>query len=340
MIRLAVIGYGEHTQAYSAASRRLRGAAFVAAVDADADKAAQTAEALGAPISAGSLDDLLARESNAVDGVLIDSTNGTGIELVEKAAAAGKHVLVETRIALSTQQVDAAIDTCRSAGVRLMVGQATRFTPAATAVKDGLDSGTLGAPGLLRIHRWETPQTVSSQFAELGVTDPVDIVMGRIIRDIDLANWMFEGVPTEVYALRRGQSQADQNWLDYVQVHLGFPEGGMALIDYSQTLPKGTVYFSLSMIAATGAAYADDQHNMNLLYRKDTPSAPLALETGWGQGHVLAQLQEFIDAIEEDREPAISGSDARAAALVVEAVVESMSSGRASQRSGGRYELV
>ena len=51
----------------------------------------------------------------------------------------------------------------------------------------------------------------------------------------------------------------------YVHVHLGFPEGGMALMDDAQTLSGGDGCFSLSMIGSTGAAYANDLFHLVLL---------------------------------------------------------------------------
>ena len=54
----------------------------------------------------------------------------------------------------------------------------------------------------------------------------------------------------------------------------------------------------------------------------------------------MAQIQEFVNAIDENRETAITGSDGRAAVQVAEAVVESMKAGRAARLAVGRYELV
>ena len=47
----------------------------------------------------------------------------------------------------------------------------------------------------------------------------------------------------------------------------------MAMIDVAASLPSGGDYFSLTMIGGTGAAYADDHHNMNLLYSGGQPNA-------------------------------------------------------------------
>ena len=76
---------------------------------------------------------------------------------------------------------------------------------------------------------------------------------------------------------------------------------------------------------------------MNLIYHE---GHPIALNTGQGYRHIVAQLQEFVDAVQQNREPAITGSDGRAAIQVAEAAAGSMESGCAARLVRGQYELV
>ena len=55
-----------------------------------------------------SLDDLLARDD--VDAVIVTTPSGTHGELAERAASAGKHVLVEKPLDLRLDRADAAIE--------------------------------------------------------------------------------------------------------------------------------------------------------------------------------------------------------------------------------------
>lgn len=272
--------------------------------------ARQAAETLGAQ-SIASIDGVLTADH--VDAVLIHVRDGASV--ARQAAIAGKHVFV-AGMPESVGHVDEAMATSEAAGVKLMVGLATRFLPSQQAVKNAIASGDLGELGLVRIHRWEA-----------GTNG--DGAINRITLDIDVAAWLFETLPSEDYASGRGD--------DYLQVHLGFPNGGMALIDYASTLPDGGGYFSLSVIGSAGAATADDHHNMNLIYRG---GEPLAVTGGQGYSHVRAQLQEFVDAIEKQRTPITSGIDGRNALLVADAARQSMASGRSFKLDGGAYELV
>ena len=163
---------------------------------------------------------------------------------------------------------------------------------------------------MLRIHRWDHRGNIDSFIAE-----------------IDLANWMFGGLPKEIYAVVRD---------NYRQVHLGFPGDGMALIDVASTLPPGGDYYSLSLIGSTGAAYADDHHNMNLLFNGGSPSA---IRTGQGQAHLLGQLDEFLGALREGRETSVTIEATAAAIDVMETVKSAAQAGRVAHHSGDGYEL-
>ena len=136
----------------------------------------------------------------------------------------------------------------------------------------------------------------------------------RILPDTDLACWLFGSAPETVWSL---QSNANS---DYIQFHLGFADDGMAMIDIAASLPIGGDYFSLTMIGGTGAAYADDHRNMNLLYNGGQPNA---IRTSQGRADLVMQLQEFVDAIIEQRNPSVTPADTETAMGVVERVLES-----------------
>ena len=78
-----------------------------------------------------------------------------------------------------------------------MAGNLARFAPAGATVREALDAGELGVPGLLRIHCWEPLTTGSWALLrkEQGGT-----VVRSLTADIDLAIWIFGSLPTEVYA--------------------------------------------------------------------------------------------------------------------------------------------
>ena len=316
--RLALIGGGENAASYSTVTPRLPNAAFVAVVDPQPDRAQAAADSLGASMTANSLEKLLERGADAFDAVIIPESNHARGSLALQAAEAGKHVLTASPLAPSVEDAERVVEACRSADVRLMASSSLRFMPSHQAVKNALADGKLGEPGLLRMHRWSQPS---------GPNSANDIVLGGSVAGIDLAIWLFGESPTEVYAVGRP---------GYAQVHLGFPDGGMALIDEARTLPNGDGYLSLSLIGSSGAAYADDHHNRNLVFQGGDPSA---IDTGQGSAALAAELEEFLSAVEEGREPGASGAENCTAIQVAEAAVTSLQSQQALRLNGGGYEL-
>ena len=78
------------------------------------------------------------------------------------------------------------------------------------------------------------------------------------------------------------------------------------------------------MIAASGAAYADDHQNAQLLYRGGNAQA---IRTDERAGQLAALAQEFVNALNEGRD--FSANAWKDVFAVAEAVVKSLASGRA-----------
>ena len=87
-------------------------------------------------------DDLLADAS--VEAVYIALPNGMHLEWVERAAAAGKHVLCEKPLAASVAEVERMITACDAAGVLLAEAYMTPFHPRSAEIARLLDAGDLG----------------------------------------------------------------------------------------------------------------------------------------------------------------------------------------------------
>ncbi len=320
-LRLAIIGCRGAARDYAAQCDRLRGADFVAVADPMAANARPLAEQLNASIVAESLEELLRTSSAAFDAVIVDSPGSSRDADSMIALQAGKHLM--TPLPATAGALDVLDATCRPACVRLMFAAEARFSPAATAVREAIDAGQLGQPGLLRIHHWESSND-----------DCDSALSAQLLKEIDLSHWFFESIPNSIHC---EQSSVASSESDYIQIHLGFPCDAMAMIDVTTGLPRGDSYRSLSLIGSSGAAYADDHHNVQLLYRGGGP--PAALKTGDGGG-TLALLQEFVDAIRENRDPMPGIDDAKRMFTVMSAVERCLEAGRPMRLEGDRYEFV
>ena len=190
------------------------------------------------------------------------------LDAIEPYLHANKPVLVALDNGLTTERLQTLSDLVRNASASLLVANPDRYLPSRQVIRLQLDK--LGAPGLIRIHRWEPSEPSPVR----GRLDP---------RDLDSVIWYFGTTPNVVHAVAHARG---------TQVHLGFPNGGMALIDQAM-VPPGDSYYSLSVICASGAVYADDHPNMQLIYQGGSPSAVRALEgVPWA-----ALVQDFLDSI-------------------------------------------
>jgi len=230
-----------------------------------------------------------------------------------RAIAAGKHVLVGAPATVSLEEMESLLKAAQEAGVFFAVGGLPVNVPANRVILDQLLSGKLGEPGLLRVHCW-SGESSRSLFSKL---------YGRI----DLAIRFFGSSPAELYCVARG----DQS---YLQVHLGFAGGGMAVLDFSDRLPAGQGYDSLSLIGSSGAAYSDDHHNTHLLFGGGHPAA-LIDDCGEGLVH---EVQGFVEAVAGEEAPGIDSEGILRVHRVLEAIGRSSASAEVLHERGGAYE--
>jgi predicted dehydrogenase len=206
----------------------------------------------------------------------------------------------------------------RQANVRLAVVNPDRYLPSHQLIQQQLDAGKLGETVLVRSHRWEPVATNN----RLGPSH----CPGPLLRDLELALGLSGKPPNRVYALERAIDEPNAPLVRFIQAHLGFAGGGMALIDYANRLPPGDAYRSLTVIGSAGAAYADDHQNMQLLYRGGRPQA---VPTRVGPRQLAALVQEFVDVLHTDRDTPGGVAAWRAAWTVAAAVSRSIETGQA-----------
>ncbi len=321
MIRLAIIGDGETVAAYAKVAHRLQGARIAAVVD---DNSCEPRDAaFGADVLTVSLAALLDQHLDAFDAAVIGATSefGFGADGALTAAlmaTANKHLLMDARLVDSKCTADALIAAFEQSTATLAVGHGLRHQPDVRAVRESVASGKLGAPGLLRVHRWNPLDRDAPGDAWR------DAILGDLTAEIDLACWLFGESPSVVFAQQ--QTAGDAGSIGSVQVHLGFPKGGMALIDVVHGLPSAVEYATRSVIGASGAAYADAHHDMQLTFQG---GATRAVGIDWQHSHLLPQIQEFVDALAAGRQPTASPAAARLALQVAAAVAESIETGEA-----------
>ena len=205
---------------------------------------------------------------------------------VDRVINAGKHLLLATDSILSVDGLDALVDRAASAGVRVVVMNPDRGLPSRRLIHDELRGSKVGVPGLTRILRWEA--------AGANRTLDAASLPAPLVRDLELVLWLTQESPNLVYAVERHGGEAGDTATSTIQVHLGFADGGMALVDYADSLPPGDGYQSLSVICSSGALYADDHSNRQLAFRGGPPQAT---PTDEGLLPLVNLIQQFVDGL-------------------------------------------
>ncbi len=327
VVRLALVGCGANAAALAQAAADSRECELAAAVDADPRAARGAARAWGGEPHAGTLRSLLDADPEGFSAVIVNTPIAAHAETASLAIAAGKHALVEAPLALAAERAAELDQQARAADVRLMAAHPLRFMPANVHVRQALDGGELGRPGMLRSHRWMPRRAAADgQRRDHGPQAPLAVREG--VHDLDQACWLMGEAPAQIHAA---------GGAELLHVHLGFDSGAMAVCGVSTGLPPGEGYSSLTVIGSLGAAYADDHHNVQLVYRGGRPQALVADQRALS---LRAQLDEFANAIQQQRDPSPSGADALAALRAAEAAQASLASGRTAHATANGYVLV
>ncbi|MBS0206125.1 MAG: hypothetical protein JSS49_24795 [Planctomycetes bacterium] len=259
MVRLAVCGVDRSV--CDAVAHRIRGATLVSCT----------------------IDTLNSTAGCEFDAVAFVGAASPSAEAVRRSVREVKHVLLATETILSTADLQEVIDAGSAAGVRVVVRNPDQTLPSRRMIHDELRGSRLGIPGLIRLHRWESKNSSRN-------LDPVNLP-APLVRDLDLVLWLANQLPNRLYAVESG---ATDNETSTIQVHLGFPDGSMSLLDYADTLPAGNDHQSLSTICAHGAMYADDHANRQLLLAGGIARAE---PTSEGLAALTMLIQQFVDGV-------------------------------------------
>lgn len=143
-MRTALVGLGWWGRELAAAAERTdRGVVIVAGCSPVEAERARFSARFACP-SYASLDEILA--DPAIEGVILATPHSQHAEQVIASARAGKHVLVEKPLALTTADAMAAVAACAEHGVTLAVGHNRRLLPQVDMLRDLLAEGASGHP--------------------------------------------------------------------------------------------------------------------------------------------------------------------------------------------------
>lgn len=155
-VRWGIIGCGDVCEVKSGpALYRARDSALSAVMRRDTAKAADFARRHRVARWYGDADALIADPE--VDAVYIATPPNSHADYTRRAAAAGKHVLVEKPMAMSVAECTDMIAACETAGVNLYVAYYRRALPRFEQLRELAQDGTLGPIRVVSVNHFWSP---------------------------------------------------------------------------------------------------------------------------------------------------------------------------------------
>jgi UDP-N-acetyl-2-amino-2-deoxyglucuronate dehydrogenase len=286
-----------------------------------------------------SLDTILADAS--VEAVAVLTPANTHRDIALRCAKAGKQVLMEKPLDITTARAEELVAACREAGVRLGVVLQHRFRPAGMKLAELLKAGELGRiVGCSTTIRLWRPQ---SYYDEPGrgsfARDGGGVLMSQGIHTLDLM-LSLAGPIAEVTGFTTTTPVHRMETEDMVCAAARFANGAIGTID------------------ATTAAYPGFPEEIVLTCEKGTARLAgaellvrfhdgrrIAVEadrSGGGTGadpmafphdDHRAVMSDFVDAIRDGREPKVTGEEALKVHRLIDALIETGRTGTAVRLS-------
>ncbi|RMG94262.1 MAG: inositol 2-dehydrogenase [Chloroflexi bacterium] len=327
-VRIGLIGAGRmgKTLAYHLAFT-VETAEFLAVADPDPQAVAAVAHQYQVPHTYTDYRELLTRDD--IDAVVIASPTNTHGDVVQAAAAAGKHIFTEKPLALTLAECDAAIAAVEQAGVKMQVGFMRRFDAAYMAAKEKIDAGLIGEPVLFKAVGRD-PWRTSLDYARREASGGLILDMG--IHDFDLARWLMGSEVVRVHS-EGGclvfPELADVGDIDNAVVNLKFASGAVGNVDVSRNAIYG-YDIRTEVIGSEGAVMVGTlQQTATLFLTKNqvTHDTIPGFMARFKDAYA-AEIKAFVEAVESGGETAVSGADARAATAIGIAATISFDEGR------------
>lgn len=300
MARIAVIGTGGWGKNHVRALSEL--GSLAAVCELDASRRALFSEKFRVR-GYSSIDDMLAKEKP--DGVNICTPASTHFAVASKTLKAGVHTFVEKPMTSTVSEASDLIAEAERAKKILTVGFIERFNPAITELRKMITQGILGRPILFEYHR---ENRRGENIVDVGV------VKDASVHDIDTARWLFGEEPKTVYA--RVGSVLGKNE-DFATILLGFGDQRTAFITTNWVTPSRvrqlSAVFEKAVVTLDFISQEIQVHDESgTRVPKHTIQEPLTLE-----------LKEYIAAIDEGRQPLVTGKDGLMVTRLAEAVLAS-----------------
>ncbi len=332
--RLALLGLGmavgPHAKSLNDLSDRVEVAAAYSPTEAR--RTAFDAE-YAFPLSAD-LDAILA--DGSIDIVAILTPPNTHRDLVVRCAQAGKHVLLEKPLEISTQRALEMVGACERAGVTLGIVLQHRFRPAGQKLAAMLRAGDLGklVGCSTSIRLWRPQSYYDEPSRGTKARDGGGVLITQSIHTLDLM-LSLAGPIVEVTGYAATTPVHRMETEDMVCAAVRFQNGALGVIDATTAAFPGfperiEIIGELATAVLAGSELTVRHHDGRTTKIEaasgggGTGANPMDFPHDWHRDLIA----DFLDAVDQKRAPRISGREALRVHCLIDALLETAATGK------------
>ena len=263
----------------------------------------------------------------SVGAVLVLTPPNTHLDVVERCARAGKHVLLEKPLETSTARAERLVEACRN--VKLGVVLQHRFRPAAEKLRERLpDLGKLVSASAA-IPNWRPQSYYDQPGRGTRARDGGGVLLTQGIHTLDLF-LSYTGEAAEVKSFVTTTPVHRMETEDLAVAAVRFKNGALGTVNATTTAYPGFPE-RIELVGTRGSALLEGtslrmQFTDGTSFETRTESGsggtgadPMAFPHDWHRG-VLA---DFLDSIERNREPRVSGAEALKVHRFIDRILQS-----------------
>ncbi|UVK47292.1 Gfo/Idh/MocA family oxidoreductase [Mesorhizobium sp. AR07] len=325
-IRWGLIGASTIARQFMIDAIRAQGDGKIAAVMSSSPERAKTyAGENNIPLAVSTLDALLGAD---IDAVYISTTNELHLEQALAATKAGKHVLCEKPLALTSADARRMVEAARAAGIVLGTNHHLRNAGAHRAMREAIAAGRIGEPIAARVfHSVYLPENLQGW----RITRPEaggGVVLDITVHDADTLRFVLGDDPVEVSAFTQSAGMAGR----------GLEDGAMCIWRFKSGVIAQSHEGFTTRFADTGFEVHGSEGSLiasNVMTQK--PVGSVTLRTAKGGEELsfdredlyVRSLRQFHAAIRGEGQPSATGEDGIWSLAAAEAALQSASSGKA-----------
>lgn len=251
-----------------------------------------------------------------IDVVTIATISGYHAKQAMDCLNHNKHVLIEKPMALTIEDADKIIALGKEKNKKVCISHQNRFLPSIQRLRQAIDEGRFGKliHGTART-LWARDDDYYKQASWRGTKDlDGGTLLNQCIHNIDLLQWLMGG---EVERLHTEKDTFVKNieTEDFGAALIRFKNGAVGIVEGSVCVYPKNLEESLSIFGEKGTVVIKNNkiETWQFADKKDYDDIDFVLEN---KGHAPL-YKDFIEAINNDREPLVNGEEGKKAMEIV-----------------------